>query len=260
MKRERNDEGFMSVREWLSRFMGTIRPRRPDEDLEAELRAHLEFSADEERRRKSAVDPARVAALRHGAMAQSMESLRDQRGLPWLDDVGRDLRHGLRTLRRTPTFTAVALLTLAVGIGANSAVFSVVNAVLLKPLPYPKSNDLVAVWQVAPGAEGLASVSGDLRLSVSMYFTYADQNRSFEHIGIWFPFTASVTGIAEPEQVRTVVVSDGVLQALAVRPALDARSSHPIRRPTRRKRCCSATATGSAGSAATEPSSADRSR
>jgi putative ABC transport system permease protein len=219
MKRER-DEGFMSMREWLSRFIGTLQPRRPDEDLEAELRAHLDLSADEERRRGGAADPARAAVMRHGAMSQSMEALRDQRGLPWLDDVGRDLRHGFRTLRRTPTFTAVALLTLAVGIGANSAVFSVINAVLLKPLPYPKSSDLVAVWHVAPGAEGLASVSGDLRLSVSMYFTYSDQNRSFEHIGIWFPFTASVTGVAEPEQVRTVIVSDGVLQALGVPPAL----------------------------------------
>ncbi|MGH9140109.1 MAG: ABC transporter permease, partial [Vicinamibacterales bacterium] len=221
----------MSIREWLFRFINTLRTGRPDDDLEAELRAHLDMSADDQRRQTGAADPARAAAMRHGAMVQSMDAFRDQRGLPWLDDLGRDLRHGIRTLRRTPTFTAVALLTLAVGIGANSAVFSVVNAVLLKPLPYPQSDDLVAVWHVAPGAEGLASVSGDLRLSVSMYFTYSDQNRSFEHFGIWFPFTASITGVAEPEQIRTVIVSDGVLQALGVPPALGRSLAGSDQRP-----------------------------
>ena len=69
MKRERDDEGSMSMREWLSRFIGTLRPRRPDGDLEAELRAHLDLSADEERRRNGTADPARAAVMRHGAMA-----------------------------------------------------------------------------------------------------------------------------------------------------------------------------------------------
>ncbi|HEX7140701.1 MAG TPA: ABC transporter permease, partial [Vicinamibacterales bacterium] len=210
----------MHMREWLARLLGTFHPRRGDEDLEAELRSHLELSAENEARRPGANKTARVSTLRNGPVAQSMETMRDQRGLPWLDDLARDLRHGARTLRRSPTFTGVALLTLAIGIGANTAVFSVVNGILLRPLPYPKADELVAVWHSAPGAEGLASVSGDLRLSASMYFTYSDQNRTFEHIGIWFPFTATVTGIAEPEQVRTVVVSDGVLQALAVPPVL----------------------------------------
>jgi predicted permease len=210
----------MRIREWFYRLRGTFRPHRPDEDLEAELRAHLELSADEERRRSAAADAVRAAGIRHGAMTQSMEALRDQRGLPWLDDILRDLRHGARTLRRSPTFPGIALLTLAIGIGANTAVFSVVNGILLKPLPYPRSDELVAVWHTAPGAEGLASVSGDLRLSTSMYFTYSDQNRTFDHIGIWFAYTATVTGIAEPEQVRTIGVSDGLLQALSVQPML----------------------------------------
>jgi predicted permease len=210
----------MSMREWFSRLLGSLRPRRPDADLEAELRAHLEFSAEDSARRAQTSDAARRSALEHGGVAQSMDALRDQRGLPWFDDLARDLRHGARTLRRSPTFTAVALLTLAIGIGANTAVFSVLDGILLKPLPYPKADELVAVWHTAPGAEGLASVSGDLRLSVSMYFTYAEQNRTFSHIGIWFPFSATVTGVAEPEQVRTVVVSDGVLQALDVPPLL----------------------------------------
>ena len=217
----------MHMREWFNRLFGTLRPRRPDEDLEAELRAHLELSADDERRRGDVSDAERAATIRHGAMAQSIEALRDQRGLPWLDDLQRDVRHGLRTLRRTPTFTAIALLTLAIGVGANTAVFSVVNGVLLKPLPYPHPEDLVGVWHSAAGAPGLTSVSGDLRLSASMYFTYAEQNQAFAHIGIWFPLPATVTGVGEPEQVRSVMVSDGVLQALAV-PPLAGRSLQAV--------------------------------
>ena len=143
-----------------------------------------------------------------------------RRGLPWLDDLTRDLRHGVRTLGRTPTFTAVVLLTLAIGIGANTAVFSVVNSVLLRPLPYPQPERLVAVWHTAPGASGMSNLTGDLRLSPSMYFTYAEHNRTFEHIGVWFAGSATVTGIAEPEQVRSLLTSDGMLPALGVQPML----------------------------------------
>jgi predicted permease len=118
------------------------------------------------------------------------------------------------------------------GIGANTAVFSVLDAVVLKPLPYPHAGDLVGVWHTAPGAPGLTTVSGDLRLSASMYFTYREQNRTFEHLGIWFPMTATVTGLAEPEEVRTVGVSDGVLQALAVPPLLGRWLSADDQAPT----------------------------
>jgi hypothetical protein len=83
-----------------------------------------------------------------------MDALRDQRALPWLDDLTRDIRYALRTLRRSPVFTTVVLLTLAIGIGANTAVFSVVDAIVIEPLPYPDAGQLVAVKHVAPGAPG----------------------------------------------------------------------------------------------------------
>jgi predicted permease len=136
-----------------------------------------------------------------------------------LDSLGGDLRYAARALLRTPSFTAVALLTLAIGSGASTAVFSVVDSVLLKPLPYPQPEELVAVWHAAPGA-GLADVGGQLRTSASMYFTYAEENRTFESFGVWVPGTASVTGLAEPEEVRTVGVSNGLLQTLAVPPVI----------------------------------------
>jgi putative ABC transport system permease protein len=211
------------LREWLTRLWSTMRPSRGDADLEQELRLHLELAAEDEAARRDAPSPsghAHTATVRAAGVAQAMDALRDQRGWPWLMDVLRDARYGLRAVRRNPTFAAVALATLAIGIGANTAVFSVVDAVLIKPLRYPKPEQLVAVWQTAPGAPGLATVSGDLRLSASMYFTYAEQNRTFQSLGVWSVDTATVTGVSEPEQVRTLVVSNGTLQALGVAPVL----------------------------------------
>src|SRR5262245_66569340 len=105
--------------------------------------------------------------------------------LEFFDSVSRDLRYAGRAVRRNPTFTAVVVLTLAVGIGANTAVFSVLNSVLLKPLPYPHAEELVTLRQIAPGVSGSGSSADGLRLSPSMYVTYAEQNRTFESLGVW---------------------------------------------------------------------------
>lgn len=197
------------LREWLVRAWHAWRPRRSDADLEAELRAHLALAAD---------DGARHGIARPAEIAPAMESLRDQRGVPSADALARDLRQGLRALRRAPTFAAIAILTLALGIAATTTIFAVIDGVLLAPLPYPDASRVVAVWNTAPGAPGLADVSGDLRLSDSMYFTYSEQNRVFEALGVWSEQTVTVTGRGDPEEVRVAVVSDGVLQALAVAP------------------------------------------
>jgi predicted permease len=136
-----------------------------------------------------------------------------------LDTLARHLRYAFRTLRRSPTFAAASLLTLALGIGATTAVFSVVNGVLLNPLRYPEPETLVGVLTRAPGAPGANGV-GDLPESASMFVTFTDQNRSFDSIGIWFAFAWTVTGLAEPEQARTVGVSPGVLESFRVQPLL----------------------------------------
>jgi len=127
-------------------------------------------------------------------------------------------RHVIRRIARTPGFTVIAIFTLAVGIGANSAIFSVIEGVLLKPLPYPRADELIGVWHVAPGVSGLNR--SEVNIAPFLYFTYRDENRTFTDIGMWDDGSASVTGIAEPEQVDTIQVTDGTLPLLAVAPML----------------------------------------
>ncbi len=133
-----------------------------------------------------------------------------------LESLRVDLKHVCRRLRRSPGFAITVMLTLAIGIGANTAVFSVLNSVLLRPLPYPEPQQLVSLHINAPGAPGLAEFRNELRLSASMYFTFATHNRVFQSMGVWGPGTASITGIAQPEQVNTAQISGGVLEALNV--------------------------------------------
>jgi predicted permease len=111
--------------------------------------------------------------------------------------------------------TVVTLLTIALAVGANSAIFSVINGILLKPLPYPEPGALVSVWQSAPGL-GLNEVN----LSPSDYFTFREENQTFQQFGIWNGDRVSVTGMAAPEQVQCVFVTEGTLNALGVQPIL----------------------------------------
>ena len=124
-------------------------------------------------------------------------------------------RHVFRRLARTPGFTAITVLTLALGIGANTAIFSVIEGILLKPLPYPHSEQLVGLWHTAPGVH-----IAELNMAPSLYFTYREQNHSFQDIGLWDTDSDSVTGHGEPEQTPSLDVTDGTLPLLGVRPAL----------------------------------------
>jgi len=125
------------------------------------------------------------------------------------------LRQVLRSLRRAPLFTAVALLTLAVGIGANTAIFSVVNGILLKPLPYPHPEELLAVWLTAPGLN-----IKDLNLGAADYFIFREQNRTVQDIGLYMGSTVNITGFGEPEHASGLLVTDGLLPVLKVTPLL----------------------------------------
>lgn len=192
-----------------------------EKDTDEELRAHVQNRANDlQRSGLTRAEAERRARIEFGAHEKFKEECREAAGAQFLHTLLQDLRFGARMLRKAPGFTAVALLTIAIGIGTNTAVFSVVNGVLLKPLNYPHSEELVFLHQIAPGAAGLANFENGLLLSPSMYFTYAENNRTFQSLGVWTTDISNVTGVAEPEQVRAVVVSDGVLQSLGVAPQL----------------------------------------
>ena len=120
-----------------------------------------------------------------------------------------------RRLRRAPAFTAITLLTLAAGIGANTAVFSVLEGVLLKPLPYPQAEQLAAVRLTAPGIN-----IKDFELSPSDYFIFREQSATFQDIAMYQDDSVSVTGMAEPERVDALIVTDGMLPLLGIPPML----------------------------------------
>ena len=202
---------------WLRQLFSRGRLNR---ELSEEIQAHLDEKVEELVAEGMSRDEAMWSARREfGNVGLIEEDCREVWAWPSVEDVFFDIRYGLRSLSHSPVFAVVALLTIAIGVAANAAVFSVVNSVLLKPLNYPKAEELVALHQVAPGAEGLADFENGLLLSPSMYFTYSEQNRTFQSLGVWITGTANVTGMAQPEQVRTVAVSDGVLQTLGVPPA-----------------------------------------
>ena len=190
-------------------------------DIDVSISEHIQERADELEAdgipRKQAEQTAR---REFGNVALVQQRSREQWQWRALESLLADFKFTLRRLRKSPGFAATVLLTLAIGIGANTAVFSVVDGVLLKPLSYPQANQLVALWLDAPGAPGLANFENGLRLSPSMYFTFAEHNRSFQSLGVWAPSTANVTGLAQPEEVHTALITDGVLQTLSVPAAL----------------------------------------
>lgn len=129
----------------------------------------------------------------------------------------RDLRYALRIIRAKPGFSVPALLSLALGIGANIAILSVLNAVLIRPLPYPAPDKLVGVFN---SAVFTGQVIKEWPLSLDLYAAYKEDARSFEEFGVWTPGSATVTGAGSPEQVATVTMTHGVFRAIGVKPYL----------------------------------------
>jgi predicted permease len=125
------------------------------------------------------------------------------------------LRQALRRLGRAPMFTAITLLTLAIGVGANTVIFSVIEGVLLKPLPYPHSDQLIGVWHTAPGIN-----IKDLNMCPSIYFIDREQSTTLQDIGVYDGDAVNVTGTGQPEHLRGLDVTDGTLPLLGVTPAL----------------------------------------
>ena len=203
-----------TLREWIHRLWGTLCRSRKDSELEEELRLHQELAAEDARRRGDEPESAaRSARIRAGGVAQAMEALRDQRGLPWLDDLARDLRHGFLLLRANPVFAGAAVLSLAFGIGANTAVFSFADALLLRPLPVPRPDEVLTVgW----------TVRGRLVASYRDYVDVRDRSESFE--GLVAFTTATAVFATEPDSLPRLsmgmLVSGNFFPVLGVEPQL----------------------------------------
>jgi predicted permease len=187
-----------------------------DRDIADEVSQYLDEATKSFVARGLSPEEARRAALRDLGSATAVRQ--EMRGYGWenlIDTLVADLRYAARRLRRNPGFTTVSLLVLALGIGASTAIFSVVEGVLLKPLPYPHSEQLVALRHTAPGLN-----IPDLNMAASLYFTYRDENRVFQNVAMWSGDSWTVTGIGEPAKVPGISVSDRFLATLEVQPAL----------------------------------------
>jgi hypothetical protein len=155
------------IRILFSRCSALFRDRTLDADLDEELGTHIDFAIEENLKRGMSEETARITALKEfGGMTQTKETYRVQRGLPILETLANDLRFGSRQLVKSPAFALTAILTLALGIGATTAIFSVVKAVLLAPLPYKDPGRIVAVWTANP-VEGASPFRAALEITRS---------------------------------------------------------------------------------------------
>jgi len=202
------------------RLRSLFRRESAEKDLDEELRFHYERQT--EKYVKAGLSPEearRRVRLNFGGLEQVKDECREARGISFIEILGQDARYALRMLRKSPGFTMIAIITLALGIGANTAIFSVLDSVLLKPLPYPHAEQLVSVelspMALDPSLRGMAPED---------YFVFREQSSTFKDIGIYAETDSdrdvNVTGFAEPERVHALDVTDGTLSILGVPPLL----------------------------------------
>ena len=209
-------------RNFATGLRSLFRKNQVDRELDEELGAYMEMEAAEKMRQGvSRKDALREVRLERGSLEVAKELVRSSSWESVVENCWRDLRFAARMLRKSPGFTTVAVLTLALGIGATTAMFSVVDGVLLRPLPYPHQERLVEVGLDLPGINQF-----NWPLRPPDYFTFREQSRTFEDIGLYFTGfgaavnSVNVTGLGRPENVRALGVTDGVLPILGVTPLL----------------------------------------
>lgn len=209
-----------------ARLLGFFRKRQSDENLDVEMSSHLQFLTEENIRRGMDLEEAQYAARREfGAVTQTKESYRDQRGLPFIDTLLQDLRFALRMLAKKPGFAVVAILTLGVGIGATSAVFSVVDRILFRSLPYAEENRLVSFGLLAP-------IERDEFMLGSSYVDFRKQPGPFEAITAMAPGSTDCDVTEQsPVRLNCVLVEQTFLPTLGVEPILGRNFTRDEDRP-----------------------------
>ena len=210
------------LKRFLTRLGEWLRNARTEDDLTAEIDSHVAFLSDEyERRGLAPAEARRRALLDVGGRERARELVRDARGFRPLDELGRDMRDAVRLLARAPGFAATVVVTLALGIGANTAIFSLVDAVVLRPLPYPESDRLVSIWE---NVQALGEPAGSLRerivVAPANFADYEARAASFDAMAAFQPSAVNLTGADRPERLVAEVVSPGYFDVFGRRPAL----------------------------------------
>ncbi|HSU59378.1 MAG TPA: ABC transporter permease [Bryobacteraceae bacterium] len=187
-----------------------------EQDLERELHSDLDLEAEEQRENGLSEEEAHYAARRaFGNTALIREETREMWGWASVERFVQDIRYTVRQLRRNRGFAAVAILTLAIGIGANTAIFSITDAVLLRPLPYPDVNRLIRIWQSGPGL-----FEGHLGAAPPEFAAYRDRTRVFSNVAGYEPETLDLTNEGEPEHISGYAASSSLFPTLGVQPLL----------------------------------------
>ncbi|HKF49466.1 MAG TPA: ABC transporter permease [Terracidiphilus sp.] len=204
-----------SLRMLLSRVASLVRGKSLDAELDDELRSHIELAAEENVKRGMRPDEAREAAVRaFGGVTQTRERYRTQRGVPFFEVLGQDLRQAGRQLKNAPAFTLTVVAILALGIGANTTVFSIVDAVMLRPLPYAHPERLVEVESYSQ------SLPEGRNVSYPDFFDWRAQNKSFEHLVSYHEVSNTLTGVSRAVHLDGQATSWDLLPMLGVRPEL----------------------------------------
>ena len=203
---------------------------RAEQDLDDELRAFVDLAAaDELRNGATAAEAHRRAVLQLGGLEQAKERVRSARHGAWLDVIGQDVRSGLRQVRRNPGFSAIAIATLALGIGVNAAMFSAVDAVLIRPLPYADADRLVMVWDDSTRTGGESKFFS----TPAEWHAWRRDNTVFTDIAASQPADAVLSGDGEPEEVPARKVSGNFWSVLGVHAAVGTRLHRRRRHPRR---------------------------
>jgi len=193
------------------RLRSLFRRRNVEQELDEELHYHLEREIENNLAMGINVEEARVAALRAmGGIEQQKEKCRDTRRVNLIEDLIKDLRYGFRVLAKSPVFTGVAILTLALGVGANTAIFSVVNELLIRPLPFRNADRVAMVWEVTPEGRHQNTTSR------ANFRSWREQNTAFEEMSAFSDQRQTLSGDGEPEEVSVQLATPELFQVLGV--------------------------------------------
>ena len=208
-----------SLRAFVLRLFGVFGSSKSERELSAEIESHLQLHVDDNiRAGMTPAEARRRAVIALGGVDGTKEAYRDRRGLPGIESLVRDLRYGARTLLKSPGFALAGIVILGLGIGVNSAIFTIVNAVVLKPLPFKDADRIVRVWQTPP--QSTFAGMEIFAISPANFYDWEAQNQVFEQMAIYQGGRRTLTGEGDADAVITYRISASLLPILGVSPSM----------------------------------------